>query len=192
MSRGGRHGYSVRVEKSYWLMACEDSHETDCDRKRKGSKVDGPPKKKMRTENVGNGGINAHNEVKAPVTEKKLPNISPSQPRTKCYECGNETDCNSYVSNELFDDIESVGSEYDGQNAFITDLFNGLESVSSVITNESGSETAGFSDILNIFDDFPSDDDEDRVIITEIFDDTEIAVPEKDVSCKPCRTLSNK
>lgn len=195
MSRGGRHGHAVQVEKTYWLMASEDCFETDSDRKRKGSKAYGPPSKKVRTENEDSGGKNGNVDGSSVSNENRLAVIAPNQPQTsKCSECGNENNGNRYVSSELFDDIESVGSEYEGQNAFISELFNGIESVSSVDTNVSENENINLNDFLNIFgDDFPSDDDdEDRVIITEIFDDTEVAVPDTVAACDSCKDTTNK
>lgn len=187
MSRGGRHGYSFRVEKSYWLHESQSSHETDCDLKRKGNAISGPPKKKIRTEVVEN----VPNETILPVNENKSSIVaSDSQPQIKICECMNGVDCHQYITNEMFDDVESVGSKYDGENAFITELFNSIDNVPSDITNVSDVESSYFPDILNIFGDIPSEDDEDRVIITEIFDDIETSVP--DVNCSTCKNVSNK
>lgn len=190
MSRGGRHGYSVRVEKSYWLFDTESNYETDSNRKRKGNekvKRKGgkaamePAEKKRKTENAGSGDKNET----APHVSANQSSIVPFDQRSsiKCCECNNEMDDRNYVENELFDDMESVGTEYDEGQAFFTELFNGIDNVSSEITNASDDGTNFFPDILNIFADVPSEDDEDRVIITEIFDDTETTAPEKGGKC---------
>lgn len=186
MSRGGRHthGYDVRVEKSYWLFDSEISYETDdSNRKRKRDKDDGPPKKKIKSGNVGNGDSNPPmNDDMPPVNETTSSQTSPSN-TMECSGCKHELDGNKYVANDLFDDIESVGSEYDGEQAFITELFGGIDDVASNITDASEDGLNFFPNILYNFEDIPSDDDEDRVIITEIFDDTEIAIPEKCTNC---------
>lgn len=186
MSRGGRHthDYGVRVEKSYWLFDSESSYETDdCNRKRKRNKDDGPPQKKIKSGNVGNGDSNPPMNVNMPPSNATKSSTSSPSNTMECCECKHEVDGNKYVANELFDDIESVGSEYDGEQAFITELFSGIDDVASDITNVSEDEISFFPNIFNNFDDIPSDDDEDRVIITEIFDDTEIAIPDKCTNC---------
>lgn len=200
MSRGHRKGYSLRIEKSYWLFEPENSYETDSNRKRQGNNMNGPPKKKMRTENV-NGDGNKSSPTKATSPGKKeknsskkleknsKQNSSKNQIRTECPECRNEVDGTNYLTTDLFNDVESMGSEYNEENAFITELFNGRDNVSSTITDQSEDGSNIFPDILNIFGDNASDDDddEDRVIITEIFDDTEIAIPDACTNCNSAK-----
>ncbi len=239
MSRGGRHNYSFRVEKSYWLyesgnknyesdcgnkgqenavqvevkkksnqmnsrssdrkrqgnnvekqpkkrirINAENHYETDCDLKRKGSDIDGPPKKKIRTETVScRGDTTLPNQTETVVNENKSSVVtSNNYPRIDSSESMNENvDVHQYIRNELFDDIESVGSEYDRDAAFITTLFDDVDDISSDISNVSSENRSSFyPDVMNIFGDTQSeDDDEDRVIITEIFDNVDIDVPKK-------------
>lgn len=190
MSRGGRHGYSVRVEKSYWLHESKSSFETDCCRKRKRKETDGPPTKKIRTEIVDY----VPKETMSPVNtnESSIVPTFNSKPQIETCECMNEGDCHKYVTHELFDDVESVGSKYDEDKAFITEFFNSIDNIPSDITDVSEEGNSYFPDIVNIFGDIPFEDDEDRVIITEIFDDTETAVPEISKNCSPCKNVSNK
>lgn len=240
MSRGGRHGTSIRIEKSYWLFDTENKsykmdvdnkrprkednpipeasrkrsqadnnrsetqrnppprqernvkrktkielknhHETDSDRKRKGSEVNGPPNKKIRKDNVSSGEqMDSERTVPHQLNQNKPKKSSAGvstrngQPRI-----GSSPSMKNFIQNELFDDVESIGSEYDREASFIRTLFNDIDNVASDIT-EVSNENNFFANMLNIFENDDQDDDEndeDRVIITEIFDDDE-PQPEK-------------
>lgn len=190
MSRGGKHGYSVRIEKSYWISDTDkNNYETDNDRKRQGSKVEGPPKKKMRIENIGDMIETDHGRPS--VTENRTPNATTpnSLLRIQSGERNGDDDNLKYINNVTYDDTESVATEFGRESIFMDDLFNDIDNVSSD-TDASDDENTFYSDMLNIFGSFLSDDDEDRVIITEIFDDdAETDSPDKN---KNCRIVSNK
>lgn len=173
---GGKKRYSVRVDKSYWLFeseGSEDVYETDCGKKRAGDEVYGPSNKKIKSdiirsenddEKLTNNVDNTDNEKNGIISTKE-----------RCCECGTtEADGNKFIINEMFDDIESISSDYDDDKVVITDLFNDIESAASVNyqdINDSDDESSFLPDLLDFFDNVSSDDDEDRVIITEIFDD---------------------
>lgn len=233
-SRGGRHGYNLRVKKSYWLTESGNGHETDCgikpkgktvrnecskngkinsmndkqqgqqskvlrksnrihneniyetdsDRKRKGSKMNGPPKKRIKTDDLSN--VDNPQQSTSHINESKSSNGSNNeQQRTDLDQCNCTNDVDgrksmrtTVVTNKiLFDDTESIGSEYDRERSFISSLFQDIDSVRSDITNVS--ENMSYPDLFSIFDDIVSEDDEDRVIITEIFDDEDEECPKK-------------
>lgn len=248
MSRGGRQGFSLRIEKSYWLFDTENKsykmdcgckkqkkecrpmervsrketsnsansnryetdsqskrrerkvrplkrtnkielnnyQETDSDRKRKGSQINGPPNKKIRKDNAISNEDNNDSDQSVPQLHVNKSKKSPISVLGRQPQIVSSPNMNSSINSELFDDVESMGAEYDGELAFIGTLFNDIENVPSDITEVSSNENNFFIDILNIFDNVDQDDenDEDRVIITEIFDDDE-AQPEKPLPNKP-------
>lgn len=182
-----RKGYSVSVDKSYWLFEAKDVYETDCGRKRSANDDSGPSQKKIKTEIVS-----SKNDDKEPIdcvvnADSAKKNMSN---KNRCYECGSEVNGNKFIINELFDDIESLGSDYDGDEAVITDLFTDMESVASDFNyqdNNSDDETSFLPDFFNFFNDDSSEDDEDRVIITEIFDDIETITPGESANNQSCK-----
>lgn len=167
---------SQSAKKIGHRMMCE----TDSDRKRKGTEMRGPPVKKVKNEKVKRSDVANTTSTESTsrgsesVKQKKAPIIRHSQ--TPKIESENP-ESHQHKRNGFFDDVESVGSEYERGRAFIASLFNDLETITTDGTDASASTS--YCSLNNFFDDFPSDYDEDRVIITEIFDDEEMAVPEK-------------
>lgn len=177
-SKSDRQSHNVKKPKRTDRIELKNYHETDSDRKRKGSEINGPPNKKLRKDNPLNA-VRDNSDLNQTVPqsnenehEKSPIFVIMQQPRVESSDSINSY--NRYINSVMFDDLEGIGSEYDREATLIRTLFNDIENVPSDLTEESN-ESPFFTDILNIFDDVDQYDenDEDRVIITEIFDDDE-------------------
>ncbi|KAG4076231.1 hypothetical protein HA402_014780 [Bradysia odoriphaga] len=177
-SKPKRQKRNVKPKRSTGIYL-KNRYETDSDRKRKGSQINGPPNKKIRQDTVSSGVSGDMNE-----SDQTVPLFNENKPKsstvvlTRNGQSRSDSGGNS-MKNDLFDDVESIGSEYEREAAFVGMLFDDMEHVASDITEVSSGNNV-FPRILNIFynDDQDDENEEDKVIITEIFDDDE-QKPEK-------------